>query len=217
MTTHGLGRRVAPDPQDHRYLMRVAPQPAALPPYRHYRSGRILDQGSTPTCVGMAWRQWMSSAPLMTRTGPDPFALYREAQLIDEWPGEAYDGTSVRAGAKVLQQRGHIRSYVWSFTADDVFDFMLAGHGGVVIGVNWYTGMMTADTSGCIRPVGRVLGGHAVFLGGVNRTRGVVRVLNSWSTAWADKGRAWLTGEDLDRLLKEDGEACCGLEQVVAP
>ena len=37
----------------------------------------------------------------------DGFWLYHEAQKIDEWPGEDYDGTSVRAGLDILRKRGH--------------------------------------------------------------------------------------------------------------
>ena len=37
----------------------------------------------------------------------DGFWLYHEAQKIDEWEGEDYDGTSVRAGLDILRKRGH--------------------------------------------------------------------------------------------------------------
>ena len=37
----------------------------------------------------------------------DGFWLYHEAQKVDEWPGEDYDGTSVRAGLDILRKRGH--------------------------------------------------------------------------------------------------------------
>lgn len=43
-------------------------------------------------------------------------------------------------------------------------------------------------------PSGEVVGGHAVCLAGYQRDAGgtQVRVRNSWGTAWADSGEAWL-------------------------
>jgi hypothetical protein len=97
----GLGRRHAPDARDTRHLMRrvVGDVPAyVLPSFRYYRTAQTLDQGPFPHCVGYSWRQWLSSAPLMTKTGPSAVEIYRQAQQVDEWPGEMYDGTSVRGG-----------------------------------------------------------------------------------------------------------------------
>jgi C1A family cysteine protease len=104
---------------------------------------------------------------------------------------------------------------VWAWSADDVFNFILSGRGGVVIGVNWYQGMLVPDRAGCIKPTGRWIGGHAVYLPGATKIQARARVLNSWGLDWADKGRAWLAYEDLERLLREDGEACAAVETRV--
>jgi len=174
-----------------------------------------LDQGSQPHCVGFAWRQWLASAPLMTKAGPQSEIIYHAAQQCDEWPGQGYAGTSVRAGAKVLQTLGHVMSYVWAFTADDVATWLLSGRGTVVAGTTWTTGMMRPNVNGFIVPDGGTVGGHAYLITGYNRVSGTFRVLNSWSADWGDNGRAWIAGEHLDMLIRDGGEACTAQEKAV--
>jgi len=191
----------------------IVAEPPTLPAYRHYRCGPVLDQGRTSSCVGHAWRQWLSSAPLMTRSGYDAMKIYAEAQFVDEWPGEQYAGTSVRAGAKVLYTAGFVESYVWAFTAEDVATWILSGRGTVVLGTAWLSGMFRPDARGFIAPTGNIVGGHAYLVIGYNRVSGVFRVLNSWGPSWGQRGRAWILGEHLDILIRDDGEAATAIEQ----
>jgi C1A family cysteine protease len=184
---------------------------------RMYRIGPILDQGFTSSCVGHAWRQWLSSALMMTKAGPKAMAIYQEAQKVDEWEGEDYEGTSVRAGVKVLKALGHVASYVWSWDADVLRDYMLSGLGVVVVGTNFYESMFTPDSKGYLKVEGEVVGGHAYVLGGYSVERQAHRMINSWGTSWGEKGRAWLHHSDLRRLLSEDGEGAAATEQRVEP
>jgi hypothetical protein len=214
-----LGRKLALDPRDRPYSMKLLMPKRVPKKTRLYRVGPILDQGFTSSCVGHAWRQWLSSALMMTKTGPDALTIYREAQAIDEWPGEEPEvqGTSVRAGVKALQKRGHIGGYVWSWDADVLRDYMLAGLGCVVIGVNWYTDMFEPDRKGYLHIGGQIEGGHAVMLSGYSVERDADRVVTSWGEDEWDKGRAWITHKDLRRLLNEDGEGAAATEQKVTP
>jgi hypothetical protein len=66
----------------------------------------FYDQGNEGACVGFSSSRMMS---LLNRKRYDAAWLYHEAQRIDEWPGEDYDGTSVRAGMDVLRTEGHRR------------------------------------------------------------------------------------------------------------
>ena len=212
-----LGRRPAPDLRDQQYQMRRLVPRTVPQKTRLYRIGPILDQGFTSSCVGQAWRQWLSSALMMTRDGPDALTIYTSAQKVDEWDGEDYEGTSVRGGVKVLQALGRVASYVWSSDADVIRDYELSGLGVVVIGVNWYTSMFDIDAKGYLRVSGSVEGGHAVVLGGYSVERKAHRLINSWGKSWGEQGRAWLLHEDLRRLLNEDGEGCAATEQKVVP
>ena len=64
----------------------------------------FYNQGTEGACVGFGISRLASQ---LNRKLYDGFWLYHEAQKIDEWPGEDYDGTSVRAGLDILRKRGH--------------------------------------------------------------------------------------------------------------
>jgi len=187
-------------------------QPAApRPAYRYFRSGPVLYQGNTPSCVGHAWAGFLMAAPIMSK-GVDPFDIYYGAQDNDEWEGNAYEGSSVRGGAKYLQAQGRLSRYVWAWDAETIADFILSGQGTVVMGTNWTYPMFDPDTKGFIHPTGPIAGGHAWLLTGYNRTFGLFRMQNSWGKSWGQKGRAWITGEDLQTLIRWDGEAAAAVE-----
>lgn len=227
---YGMGRIHAPDPNDHKYLMRMAmaaelPDLSALPSTRYYRAGPVLTQGNTGTCVGHAWRQWLSSAPLMTKGGPSAFDLYRYCLSLDEWQENDWEinarddqlqfGTSVRAGAKAITQLGRMQTYVWAFSVDDMKAWLLGGHGTVVIGSLWKSQMFTPDTSGFVHVHGDVVGGHAYLCLGYSSYYRAFRFVNSWGEWWGQKGRFWMSEDDMALLLQEGGEACTAIEQKI--
>lgn len=61
------------------------------------------DQGSEGACVGFGVARMLTH---LNRKRYDAFDLYHRAQKIDEWPGEAYSGTSVRACLDVARDEG---------------------------------------------------------------------------------------------------------------
>lgn len=230
-----LGRRHALDPNDKKYPMRLLLDPLreqffprGLPiGTRHYRPGAVLDQGDTGTCVGHGWRGWLDGAPLMTKSGPNPFDLYRAFVLQDEWDDndneatasndELQAGTSVRAGAKVLQEQGRIKNYLWAQNAEDVRAWHLAGFGTVVLGITWREGMFEPDRDSYLSNTGPIAGGHCVKTTGWSDDHNAVRIQNSWGRMWGESGRAWIRRDDLDALILEDGEACAAVEQKITP
>lgn len=198
----------------------------ATPPKKRnklWKIGPILDQGSEGACVGFGWSAEAFSTPVavdlsrvradVPRT-PNQFALntYHTAQKLDEWSGEAYDGTSVLAGAKALQQFGLLKEYRWAFSIEDVVDTILA-KGPVVLGIHWFDGMYEAP-NGVLSVSGPMVGGHCIAavgfrlasdkLGGED---GII-LQNSWGADWGMKGLAEIRVSDLAALLNEDGEAC---------
>lgn len=211
----GLGRLPAADERDAQFRMLV-PAEVDLPSYKYYSTGPILDQGPFPHCVGFAWRQWLSSSLLKTKTGPAPQDIYTAAQKIDEWPGENYAGTSVRAGAKYLQSLGHIANYLWAWDVNTIKAWVLSGKGTVVVGTLWYEGMFKPDPKGYVHVTGPDVGGHAYLLAGFSQDRDAFRIVNSWGRAWGESGRAWISSADMATLISRDGEAATAVEQKVA-
>ncbi len=165
------------------------------------------DQGREGACVGFAWSHELAAAPVKVPTDNDVgLRIYREAQKIDQWPGEAYSGTSILAGAQVAKSLGYIPEYRWAFGAQDVID-TVGAYGPCVLGMNWYEGMFDTGPSGYLSVSGRIAGGHAIVCLGVNLRMGYVTLHNSWGRGWGLDGRAFLSFADLARLLREDGDA----------
>lgn len=218
--SRSLGRLPAPDARDRRFpLSLITPKVVAVQT-RYWRCGSVLDQGDTSQCVAYAWSQFLQSEPTMTQlpSSSYPAELYHSAQLLDEFAGEDYDGTSVRGGVKALQEQGRIASYLWSRRADEVRRFVLS-QGIVVMGTDWYSSMFEPErTNNFLIPRGSIEGGHAWLITGYSQQRAAFRMCNSWGVAWGDHGHAWIRLTDLDKLLKPaDAEACSATELAIAP
>jgi Papain family cysteine protease len=179
-----------------------------------------LDQGREGACVGFGWSHELAASPATVRRLTDSYArdVYKEAQRIDQWPGEDYSGTSVLAGAKVCLARGFMDEYRWAFSIDDVLR-ALSWEGPVVIGIDWMDSMFRPRPSGLLDVrSGSVAGGHCLTILGHSmkgRLRGekprpihVVRLRNSWGSDWGRNSDCYMRVEDLEWLLDRDGEAC---------
>jgi hypothetical protein len=217
----GLGRKHAVDPRDHGFALKaITPAPMRTSMMWPLVTP-VLDQDDTPMCVGYAWTQFLYTAPVEHRRdalgNPGVLAhqLYTMAQELDEWPGTNYDGTSVRAGAKALQAMGRLTEYRWAFSAAEARAFVLT-RGPVILGINWYDDMFSPDHGGYLKVSGPLAGGHAILVDGYEQKRNAFRLVNSWGAGWGENGRAWLTFDDCDRLIKDDGECCSAVELKVA-
>jgi hypothetical protein len=218
VTDPRLGRLHAPDALDRRFPMRaaLADVPGELRSYTWNCYAR-LDQGNEGSCVGHGVAHELAARPVVVPkvTHPMAVSIYRAAQQIDEWPGDDYEGTSVRAGMKVAQQRGHYAEYRWADHEPDIA-VAVAWRGPVVMGTNWYQAMFTPDADGFLRPDGTVAGGHCWLLIGLSLRRDAYRMLNSWGPMWGDNGCAWIARSSVARLLSEDGEGVLPLRTRVA-
>ena len=126
-----LGRRKDKrDPRDKIARLAVLAPVAevALPDYRYWADSTWRgDQGAFPHCVAYSATHRIENSPTTyPEAGPvvDPTDVYDRAQQIDEWPGENYDGTSVRAGAKVMLEKGFISEYQRITTLQELIDFI---------------------------------------------------------------------------------------------
>lgn len=188
------------------------------------------DQGQEGACVGFGWTHELAARPHIIRRDAE-FArgIYHRARQLDDRPGEDYEGTSVLAGAKAIQElqnskgKKYFDEYRWAFGIQDTL--RVIGYAGpVVLGVNWYDGMFDPDPRGFIVPDGELAGGHCILANGVKIVRfdktlpatwdnidkdaSHVRLHNSWGTGYGIGGDVFITVAGLDKLLQEDGDAC---------
>lgn len=197
-----------------------------------WRPGLVnLDQGQEGACVGFGWANEAFASPVRVKppTDPNAFArvIYRAAQKIDEWPGEDYEGSSVLAGAKVMQARGFLNRYEWCFSVAEVIAVLLH-RGPVVLGVPWFESMYVPDITNRIRVYGAEVGGHCILANGYHPVwpnkspsagAGVpmIHLQNSWGLDWGVSGGAWISPDDLAILLADDGEACVPASRSYGP
>jgi len=172
----------------------------------------VLDQGYLSACVGYAWSHLLLTHPESVKGVDNNFAksLYRQAQKLDEFPGEDYEGTSVLAGAKALKENYPtlFDSYHWAFGLDEVLQ-VLSHLGPLTLGVDWYSSMFTPDKeTGVLHVAGAKVGGHAVLASGINIENEEVTLHNSWGPTYGIWGKTFIKFNDLKKLLKNRGEAC---------
>lgn len=207
----------------------IAPVTAnrARPKFMYWGSPKEnVDQGREGACVGFAWTNKLLALPSRAKL-PMPandFArnVYHSAQKIDEWEGEAYTGTSVLAGAKVIKMAGFISEYRWAFSVSDILDG-LAFVGPVVLGIPWFDSMYYTSPDGLVEVSGTKVGGHAITATGygtkefwvpsagggkVKKKEEVIKWRNSWGPSYGVKGDGYIRFDDLAGLLKQGGEAC---------
>jgi len=190
-----------------------------------WRCMEWFDQGREGKCVAYGIGHELAARPSEI-TGLTPEVLqniYWQAQRNDPWPGGSYpgaqpfyDGTAVLAGVKEAQSLGYFGSYRWSFSLAEL-NMGLSYAGPAVLGLAWYEGMFNTDSQGYIRVTGQVTGGHCVCARGVDIKNKRILIRNSWSATWGINGDAWITFDDMDRLLHEQGEACFFLDRKKAP
>ena len=210
-----LGRLISFDERSREFPVRTLVSGKSPRAYT-WRCPVRLDQGAEGSCVGHGVTHELAARPSEVLGMTHSFAseaIYWEAQKIDPWPGGEYPGaspryagTSVLAGIKVAQRLGYFDSYRWVFSLHDLI-LGVGYNGPAVMGTVWYEGMSAPGSSGMIRPTGQVMGGHCYLIDQVVPKKNVFGGLNSWGVGWGVNGRFYISFDDMDRLLHEDGEA----------
>lgn len=221
-----LDRVVQFDERSRNYPVRTVI--SQIPKTKTWACNRWNDQGQEGACVGFSWSHELSADPVVIAADSAVATrIYKLAQTLDQWPGEAYEGTSVLAGAKAVQtlkSRGVplMPEYRWAFGIDDLI-LAVGNLGPAVLGVNWYQGMTRTNSQGFIVPSGGLVGGHAILCRGItlywvnprtaktldniDRQKSYFTLRNSWGRSWGKNGDCYITVADMDTLLKQDGEA----------
>ncbi len=220
-----LGHHSKPDLRDHKFAL-MRPRISGITSRMHF-ARKPWNQGYTSRCVEYSSLKYLEAGPVRNIKnvpfipgGGGTLDFYEQCKLVDEWPGTDYDGTSVRAAMKVLQEHGYIGDYLWAWDIATVTAYLLTT-GPMVFGTMWTESMFDPDSKGFLDVMKNPTqaGGHAYLGIGVNttlkcpdKTKGAIRIMNSWGEAWGDGGRAWIPLSQFDMLLKEDGEAACATE-----
>jgi hypothetical protein len=218
----GLGRVEKEDVRDLNYpLSAWLPEKTFIDQKNWWNNGWWGNQGKTSCCVIYSWSHWIEDGPVIqddipNRSKPmlDISKFYHKCQLNDNIPGENYNGTTVRAGAKILQKLGIIQEYRWAASIDDMIKCLLT-IGPMVVGTRWYSNMFHPSHEGIITTTGSFAGGHAYLINGVNINKNLFRIKNSWGKSWGIEGQAFISFDDFDKLLKSGGEACMALENKI--
>jgi hypothetical protein len=216
----GLGWKPYWDERDQDYLMISHLQRdlagAAVPAEKIWQIGPILDQGREGACVGFAWRAWMNAKPISNN--PERLIqardIYLQAQLVDEFPGQepTMSGTSVRAAAKVMVREGHLGEYVWSGSADEVLTWVRT-KGPLVFSTRWFESMYEPDRNGYVYPRGRVVGGHALCMFGVEENDDA-HIQQSWGPDHGIEGCIRMSRKTLSYLVSQGYVSACAAAQI---
>lgn len=222
-----------PDPPDFRDLLFVptlveVPTQVGLDEYR--RVGvPVLDQKNEGACTGFGLATIVHYLLRQRRVVPErtpvsPRMLYEMARRYDEWPGEAYSGSSARGAMKGWHKHGICAETEWPYVPGDAGGTLtgarsadalrrplgayfrvnhrdlVALHSAIAeVGVLYATalthdGWLSVGRSGIIRQSDAALGGHAFAIVGYD-ARGFW-IQNSWGRRWGHSGFGLITYDD---------------------
>jgi len=219
-----------PDTLDFRDRMYV-PTLVEVPPLRPlaaYQAARvpILDQGSEGACTGFGLATVVHYLLRTRGIEPDalavsPYMLYDMARRYDEWPGEAYEGSSCRGAMKGWHKHGVCTRDLWPASGDGALSEprvndgarrplgayfrvnhldLVAMHaaisevGVLYVSANVHAGWDDVGKDGHIGFREGNTGGHAFALVAYDRTGFWLQ--NSWGPKWGHKGFAHLSYHD---------------------
>jgi papain like protease len=192
------------------------PQPAGVVLWTN--PNPVLDQGNFGTCVGNGWANWGNTEPVVDHYDETVArAIYYEATVIDgqpdnpDAPGGGQQGSTVRSGAKAMQNRGRLGTYAFASSVDDAVAWIKT-KGPIVMGTDWTSDMFTPDPTGRIHPTGAVMGGHCYVGNGYDPTLNDILFEQSWGTSWGVNGTFRMSIPEFITLFDNQGEACASVE-----
>lgn len=201
-----LGRLVEHDEASRGYQ---AARAAALVTTLHKRRSKPFDQGNVGSCTGNAMAGALDTPPFTHRYLSERTALklYKLATILDNAPG-VYPpddtGSSGLAVCKAAHQLGYISGYSHAFGLRHALEALVIAP--VITGISWYEGFDQPGPGGLISIAGDIRGGHELEVVGMDVEARTIRLCNSWSVSWGDKGYCSMTWDTWDALLHDRGD-----------
>ena len=216
-----------PDFRDHKYEPALIQLDEAIAP-----SGdqKILDQYSEGACSGFSLAACINY--LYKKSGQDiqvsARMLYEMAKRSDEWPGEEYDGSSLRGAIQGWKNMGVCKDSEWEFKttnrgeltikrAKDARNHTIGAYyrlkpeithfhaalnevGIIAVSAKVHKGWNN-PRDGIIEYHENEEGGHAFAIVGYNNDGFWIQ--NSWGDRWGNKGRALWSYEDWNKNIMD--------------
>lgn len=174
---------------------------------------RILDQGSTPHCVGYAWAGQGIAYPIADKWDESMGEkIYYSAKIIDGEPNQE-NGSTTRSGVQAFMQYAKVKdnAYAFAYNLDDIVTWVLT-EGPVITGTDWYYSMFNPDPDGLVHVTGDIAGGHEWMISGVDTVAKEFHCVNSWGTSFGVNGHFKISFDDYMILFNNQGDACTTLE-----
>jgi len=183
------------------------------------RRQKILNQKQKPACVGVSVKLL---ADEYFKKSMSAMWIYNKAKYFDEFPGEAYAGTSINGACQMLKVRGVCEEYLFPYTQDTENEgaeensklYKIGGHFCVdkemkeikaavlqktlCTPIKVHSYFYTVPKDGIIDKdeylVTEKRGSHAVAVTGWKTINGVehIEIQNSWGTSWGDDGVCYM-------------------------
>lgn len=183
------------------------------------RTLKPLNQGDLGSCTGNAIAGLLATAPNSHDGVKDDIKvtealakkIYSLATELDDihgkWPGEDTGSTGLDA-LRAAKQLGLIAAYKSCKNAAEALQ-ILAHVGPIAVGTNWLSGMdEPKGKRSMLSAKGKNEGGHEYAVIGIDIETDTVLMINSWGSAWGEKGRARISFDDFEKLIDDmDGDA----------
>lgn len=212
-TDSRLGRHLLHDSRSLQYLVEAS-DPATLKSVRHSRMTPILDQGNLGSCTGNAAVGCLGTEPfydtvneIMSFAEPEAIHIYSQATAIDPFPGTyppTDTGSNGLSVAKALKSDSLISGYLWATSLNAALTALASQP--VIVGTKWFNDMFTPASDGKLSVSGPLAGGHEYELDELDVENQRVWMTNSWGGNWGVEGRAYMTWDDLGKLLDDGGD-----------
>jgi hypothetical protein len=219
-----------PDFRDKLYEATLVEVPPEVPLTAYRRVNvPVLDQGTEGACTGFGLATVANYLIRRSRLWRDkgrvsPRMFYEMARRYDEWPGEAYDGSSARGAMKGWHKHGVCADAIWPYRAADgagtlddaratdaserpLGAYYRVNHKDLVcmhsalaeVGILYATarvhdGWQAVAADGKVRRTDNIIGGHAFAI--VAYDPDGLWIQNSWGEDWGRGGFGHVSYDD---------------------